>query len=414
MVAFEFPPSNGASVPRIESFYRYLKLWGWRVIVLTAETSAYSKLDPAYKGEFGEKVYRTLAFDVQRDLSYRGKYISAMETPDRWGLTWIPSSIFMGSKLIKKYQPNIVWSSSPTPSTHYIANKLSQQASLPWVADYRDPCHYMNGSAGRWLDFIHKKIDKKVMLNSAHITYATFAVRDLYLAEYGNLIENKNTVIENGFDDVNFEKLEKLSKAQRANTPFSSKKFSMYYSGVLYAHGRDPVPIFKAISNLHNDGVLNNDNFEFIFQGAGTGEEFCALLTTLGITNLVKFVESVSFINALNNMTQADALVLIQDSRFNKQIPGKVYEYLRTQRPILVKADSQGETYKLASSFDGVETGMGVYDLTLAIKSLFDSKNELGQTISYYRDLSAHNRKQKAKQLDQILTDIVQNQPKDF
>lgn len=41
MVAFEFPPSNGASVPRIESFYRYLKKWGWRVVILTASEQAY-------------------------------------------------------------------------------------------------------------------------------------------------------------------------------------------------------------------------------------------------------------------------------------------------------------------------------------------------------------------------------------
>ena len=31
----------------------------------------------------------------------------------------------------------------------------------------------------------------------------------------------------------------------------------MYYSGVLYAHGRDPVPIFEAIAMLNNDGLVN-------------------------------------------------------------------------------------------------------------------------------------------------------------
>ena len=49
MVAFEFPPSNGASVPRIESFYRYLKAWGWQVIVLTAKHHAYVNKDDTYK-----------------------------------------------------------------------------------------------------------------------------------------------------------------------------------------------------------------------------------------------------------------------------------------------------------------------------------------------------------------------------
>ncbi|MDB2373835.1 glycosyltransferase [Psychrosphaera haliotis] len=407
MIAFEFPPSNGASVPRIESFYRYLKQWGWEVIVLTADPSAYSKIDSTYQDGPDDKIYRTRALDVQRDLSYKGKYFSIMETPDRWGLTWIPSSVRVGAKLIKKYKPDVIWSSAPTPSTHYIANKLSKQTGLPWVADYRDPCHYMNGSAGRWLDYIHKKIDRQVMRNSAHLTYATAAVRDLYQAKYGALVETKNTVIENGFDEANFERLAALSSLERANTPFHSKKFSMYYSGVLYAHGRDPVPIFEAIAMLNNDGLVNADNFELIFQGAGSGEEFSEALTTLGIADLVQFVDPVPFINALNNMTRADALVLIQDARFNKQIPGKVYEYLRTQRPMLVKADSQGATYKLASSFDGVETGMAAEELAEGIVKLINSKNEQGQVTVYQRDLSAYNREQKARQLEQVMLGLV-------
>ena len=347
------------------------------------------------------------SLDVQRQLSFKGKYLEVMATPDRWGFTWIPSGLLTGNKLIKKYKPDIIWSSSPIPSTHYIANKLSKQAGLPWIADYRDPCHYMNGSAGRWLDYIHKKIDRQVMQNSTHLSYATEAVRDLYQAKYGALVESKNTVIENGFDEANFERLAALSSIQRANTPFNANKFSMYYSGVLYAHGRDPVPIFEAIAMLKNNGLVNADNFELIFQGAGTGEAFINVLTSLGIVDLVQFIESVPFINALNNMTCADALVLIQDARFNKQIPGKVYEYLRTQRPMLMKVDSQGATYKLAASFDGVETGMSAEELAVGITMLISNKNEQGDVTLYQRDLSAYNREQKASQLEQVMLELI-------
>ncbi|MDC2890018.1 hypothetical protein [Psychrosphaera algicola] len=101
MVVFEFPPSNGASVPRIESFYRYLKQWGWNVVVLTATDRAYSKIDRTYTDAADDKIYRANAYDVQRDLSYKGKYLSIMETPDRWGLTWIPAALKTGKKLLK-------------------------------------------------------------------------------------------------------------------------------------------------------------------------------------------------------------------------------------------------------------------------------------------------------------------------
>jgi len=394
MIAFEFPPSNGASVPRIESFYRYLKAWGWKVIVLTAKPHAYLNKNEDYIQHNDDLVYRTTALDVQRQLSVKGKYLEVMATPDRWGLTWIPSAIMKGHKLIKKYQPDVIWSSSPIPSTHFIANKLAKKANIPWVADYRDPFHYMNGTAGKWLDKFHKRIDQTTLNNASHITFATSAVRDLY-EQYQEIITKKNTVIENGYDEANFEKLATLKNKA---TPFSEQKFSLYYSGVLYANGRDPVPVFKALSALKTLGHISNDDFELVFQGAGNGEDFNDLISELNIQNMVKFISPVPFLNALNNMTNADALLLIQDKRFNKQIPGKIYEYLRTNKPLLVKADTNGETYKLATQFQNVHVGNTTEEIQSSVLTLI-----LKDKIISERNLDNYNRKGKAKILESIL-----------
>jgi len=394
MIAFEFPPSNGASVPRIESFYRYLKAWGWKVIVLTAKPHAYTNINTEYKESSDDIIYRTTALDVQRQLSFKGKYLEVMATPDRWGLTWIPSAIVKGRKLVKKYKPDVIWSSSPIPSTHYIANHLSQRFNIPWVADYRDPYHYMNGTAGKWLDKVHKKIDQTTLKNATHLTFATSGVKDLYVDKYKLLIDQKNTVIENGYDEANFEKLKLIKDT---STPFDDNKFTLYYSGVLYPNGRDPVPVFEALSELHKKNKIDDTNFELIFQGAGTGEEFKEVLTQLKIQSLVKFIEPVSFIRALNNMTQADSLLLIQDKRFNKQIPGKVYEYLRTNKPILVKADPVGETAKLASRFHNVQIGTSTTEIKDSLLILFNAP------IIAQRDLQKYNREGKANTLQKEL-----------
>jgi glycosyltransferase involved in cell wall biosynthesis len=403
MVAFEFPPSNGASVPRIDSFYRYLKQWGWKVIVLTAKSHAYLNIDNTYKDNADDLIYRTTAFDVQRQLSFQGKYLEIMATPDRWGLTWIPSAIIKGRQLIKKYQPDVIWSSSPIPSTHYIANKLSTKAAIPWVADYRDPFHYMNGSAGQWLDKFHKRIDQATLKNATHLTFATSAVKDLYQGKYKKLVSEKSTVIENGYDEANFEKLQTLKDK---TTPFSDKKFSLYYSGVLYPNGRDPIPIFEAISALQNQGIINRNNFELIFQGAGDGHEFTDTVNKLKLRELTKFIEPVTFIKALNNMIHADALLLIQDSRFNKQIPGKVYEYLRTQKPLLVKADPNGETAKLAMQFSEVEIAYTAESITKCLAQLIEA-NVNDSNNCTMRNLKDYNREGKAKILHDILDKVA-------
>ena len=399
MIAFEFPPSNGASVPRIESFYRYLKQWGWKVVVLTASSKAYQRIDNSYQDGKEDLVYRAMALDVPRHLSIKGKYLSSMEMPDRWGLTWIPCALVKGKKLLKQYKPDVIWSSSPIPSTHYIAQKLSSEGNIPWVADYRDPFHYMNGSAGKRLDKQHKKIDSQTLKQASTLTFATQQVRDLYCKEYGDLVSEKSMVIENGFDESNFKKLAELPAME---SPFSTDKFSLYYSGVLYPHGRDPKPIFSALALLQREGKINEDNFELIFQGAGDGQDFHHTLNELGIVNLVKFIPPVPFINALSNMMQCSALLLIQDERFNKQIPGKLYEYLRTQKPLLVKSPTGSATQTLAANHAGVVSCYSEAESKAALLAIIEQ-----QSTEIKRNLDGHSRENKARQLHNALIALV-------
>ena len=395
MIAFEFPPSNGASVPRIESFYRYLKQWEWKVVVLTALPKAYQRIDNSYQDGKDDLVYRAMALDVPRHLSIKGKYLSSLEMPDRWGLTWIPCALVKGKKLLKQYKPDVIWSSSPIPSTHYIAQKLSSEGNIPWVADYRDPFHYMNGSAGKRLDKQHRKIDSQTLKQASKLTFATQQVRDLYCKEYGELVSEKSIVIENGFDESNFKKLAELPAM---GSPFSPNKFSLYYSGVLYAHGRDPKPIFNALALLQHEGKINEDNFELIFQGAGDGQDFHHYLDELGIAKLVKFIPPVSFIHALSNMMQCNALLLIQDERFNKQIPGKLYEYLRTQKPLLVKSPKGSATQTLAANHAGVVSCYSETESKYALLTIIEQKQG-----KINRDLEKHSREQKAKEMNHLL-----------
>ncbi len=399
MIAFEFPPSNGASVPRIESFYRYLKQWGWKVVVLTASEKAYQRLNNDYKDNEDDLIYRAFALDVPRHLSIKGKYLSSLERPDRWGLTWVPSALRLGKKLIKQYNPDVIWSSSPIPSAHHISGKLAKMTQIPWVADYRDPFHYMNGSAGAKLDKIHAQIDTFAIENAHKITFATEQVRQLYCDKYGDIVALKSSVIENGFDESNFEKLKTIKKSA---SPFDSEKFSLYYSGVLYSDGRNPLPIFRALSSLQNGGKISEANFELIFQGAGDGKDFQSSLHELGIEKLVKFVPPVPFLSALSNMMSCDALLLIQDEKFNKQIPGKLYEYLRSQKDILVKSPKSSATANLASSYQRAFCCNSEDEIIFCLNSII---NMPGQAVN--RDLETHNRENKARNLEKLLLSLL-------
>ena len=101
-------------------------------------------------------------------------------------------------------------------------------------------------------------------------------------------------------------------------------------------------------------------------------------------------------------MTQASALLLIQDSRFNKQIPGKVYEYLRTEKPLLVKADLAGETTKLVNKFSGVGLGNKGEELADKLNSRIQQ-----EPYTYIRNLEQYTREKKSRELECIMKRLL-------
>jgi glycosyltransferase involved in cell wall biosynthesis len=402
MVAFDFPPSNAASVQRTLKFFEYLHEFGWTTILLTAKPAAYSLVDDNFEIELKENqyVYRATALDVHKHLSIKGKHFSWMKTPDRWG-SWIPFGIKLGKQLINRHQPDIIWSTFPTPSANIIASRLAQYSNKPWVADYRDPAPYIHTTNGKWLDKVHKEIDDLTFKNATKLIFATDASKQLYQSHYD--CHEKFHVIENGYDEGNFIKAKNLE----INHPniFNNNKFSLYYAGGLYPNGRDPRPIFKAIARLRDKEKLSQNTFELIFQGAGDGSEFLELLSELALTDIISFINPTSFLLALVNMTRSNALLLIQDSRFNLQIPGKIFEYFRTGKPLLIKTDPVGATAMIGQTYPQSYIVDADEEIERAVIELINKNSNKSETESI--DVTMHARKAKAQRLDKVLSNIL-------
>jgi hypothetical protein len=184
MVVFEFTPSNGASVQRILSVYRGYLEAGYIVDVLTAMPMAYENTQPVTEGLLPEnpkgKIIRALALDALTHLAYRGKYISWMAYPDRWGRTWIPAATMLGKRHVEKYPPDIIWSSSPTPSPHVIARSLQEKTGAKWIADYRDPMTHLQRKLPDTMGKMLQKIDAATVTYADILTFATEEVAQMY------------------------------------------------------------------------------------------------------------------------------------------------------------------------------------------------------------------------------------------
>ena len=343
MIAFHFPPDASVGAQRTFKTAEYLPQYGWDPIVLTAKESAYGSVEKSQKisKKLLANTHRTAALDVHQHLTVKGKHLGWMAIIDRW-TTWIPGAIWKGLKLIKQQKPDLIWSTAPIPSAHIIAAILSKISSIPWVADYRDPFSYHHTLVSKIKAKILKKIDKITVKISTAAIFTTPKTTELYQNYFDDESPDKFNTVENGYDEQNWEKLSKHHLSSKS--PISPKKFTLLYSGVLYPNGRDPTPLFSSIQSLKVSGVIADDNFELIFQGAGDGKNYEELIESLEITNMVKFTASVPYLDSLACLKEANALVIIQGQIFNYQVPAKLYEYIRSTKPLIVMTPNESAT----------------------------------------------------------------------
>lgn len=364
MVALDFPPCKSAGVQRTLKFAEYLMEFGWEPIILTVDESAHEQLDHSQEVPAGIKhVYRSFSYNASRDFSIKGKYLSIMKEPDRWW-TWRYSAVPLGKELIKKYQPDVIWSTYPVSTAHSIANKLANYSGLPWIADYRDPVQSRYDNSIKPVLNIAQNIEAKVLNNAAKVVFTTQQASTLYQSIYPDLPLNKFHVIENGFDEGNFQ-LEDVQSGVSENT----KKFTLLHSGAVYQNGRDPVEIFKAIAALKTKGLIAEDSFELVFRGI-SGELYTDIINSLGIEKLIQFKPSISYVESLNEMMAADALLLIQGALFRNQIPGKLFEYIRSNKPILALTSKIGATSELLEDVEVAYSAEYADEVSLAIEQL--------------------------------------------
>jgi len=67
-------------------------------------------------------------------------------------------------------------------------------------------------------------------------------------------------------------------------------------------------------------------------------------LKRLDIADIVRLESGIDYLAAIQEMLSVDGLLLLQAANCNAQVPAKLYEYVRANRPILALTDPIGDT----------------------------------------------------------------------
>ena len=343
MIAFHFPPLiRGSGYLRTLKFAQHIRERGWKPVVITVDPRVHRREELALAGEDAVhdiEVHRAYCLDVKHDLAIAGRYPELLALPDRWW-TWRLFAVPLARRLARRHDLRAVFSTAPQASAHLIGAAVSSQCRLPWVADFRDPMVH-GPYPESWLTRkVVTRLESRTVHRARRVVFTTPSARELYRTRYPELPDSRWQVIHNGYDEDAFAAVERDLDV----SPVDSPRFVLLHSGLLYRGLRDPTTLFQALGELKRESKLDAGIFRLVLRACGSESRHRKMCEANHIGDLVSIEPGLPYRGALAEMIRAGGLLLLQSSPANRQIPAKVYEYLRARRPMLSVVDPAGDT----------------------------------------------------------------------
>ena len=235
---------------------------------------------------------------------------------------WLPPALSGSRRYLADWSPDLIYASSPPPTSLVLGHLLSRRLGAPWVAEFRDRWsddRYYPRPA--WRMGLERRLERHIVSSAAGIVSVSEPWAENYRAKYAK----PTAVIYNGID------LEDGDNEPGEGSP-DSPYLRLVYTGGIYPGMRDPTPVFRALQLLDAEG----DNVRMEFFGTEPGHVF-PLAERYGVEKLITVRPHIPFKESMAVQRQGDILLLMQwnDPSEQGNIPGKLFEYLAARRPIL-------------------------------------------------------------------------------
>jgi len=385
IITYYWPPAGGPGVQRWLKFSKYLPDFGVETHIYTAENAHYSLVDetlakdinPKLKivkkpiwepysianlfnknnrkhsaGFFEENKKQNLKSRIS--LFIRGNFF----IPDARKFWIKPSAKFLEKYIIEKSIDTII-TTGPPHSAHLIGMKLKQKLSIQWLADFRDPWtniyYYKHLHLTKWADTIHHNLEQKVLNEADKI----ISVNEEYRENYQKMTTKSVFCITNGYDSEDIPENVELDS-----------KFSLAYIGAMF-QDRNPEILWKVLQELSLElkGFSNDLSIKLIGK---IDDLVFDQIKKYGLTHILDFKGYLPHNEAVKEQVKSQVLLIITSNEADKKgnIPGKLFEYLASKRPIISFGPEDSQIEKII-----LEADAGKH-------FLFDEKTDLKKHIS--------------------------------
>ena len=418
IISYYWPPAGGPGVQRWMKFVKYLPEYNIKPILYIPENPNYPIYDYSLNDEVSEKleiiknpiteISNIISNSKSLNLIRSGNIPNPKEQslfqrllffirgnlfiPDM-KILWKNKSIDFIENYLSKTKIDVVITTGPPHSLHLIGYELKKRLNIKWISDFRDPwvnLNYLNRfhllpSVKRR----HKKLRDKVLINSNSVIVTSEKLKKLYKEIAPNIFK-----ITNGYD-------------YEYSTVNIDSKFSISHIGSLYPE-RNPKYLWDIIDEIciNNEEFRSNLQINFI---GNTSEKIIKYLSNKTFKSCVKFFDYVDYKRAIKFMCSSQILLMVEvnDNDSSYAIPGKLFDYLNSKRPIIAIGPDKSEVNQIL-----YDTNAGKFfnynesiNLKLHIENLYN-QYEMG-SISYdAKNISIYRRKNLTEELSKIINKV--------
>ena len=419
IISYYWPPAGGPGVQRWLKFAKYLPEFNISPVLFVPENANYPINDNSLKSEVSKdlEIIKLPIFELSNFFpslkslnSIRSGNISKNKNqsilqkvvffirgnffiPDM-KIFWKRNSVNFLKNYLSENNIETIITTGPPHSIHLIGLELKRKLNINWISDFRDPwvnLNYLNRF--HLLPFVkeyHKKLRDKVINNSDAVIVTSKRLKDLYSEINSSIFQ-----VTNGYD---------------YNKPVIKldKKFSISHVGSLY-NERNPEFLWDIIDELSENLQGFKKDLQINLIG-NNNKKIKQNLSKRVFNDCVVCYDYVEHKKAIEFMCSSQVLLMLEvdDDESSYAIPGKLFDYLNSNRPIISIGPEQSEVREILSN-----TGSGKFfnykdynSLKLYIEKLYENYvNNLSISDNNY-NIDNYNRKNLTSKLVEVINKI--------
>lgn len=419
IITYYWAPAGGPGVQRWLKFVKYLRDFGIEPIIYTPQNPTYPMVDTHIADDLPQDLtlLQTKIWEPYSIASLfskeKTKKISAGIIPTKklsWVdkcLLWVRGNLFIPdarvfwvrpsvkylSDYIRAHNIDTIITTAPPHSVHLIGLHLKEKfPSLRWIADFRDP--WTNIGYHSQLRLTKKSVEKHLTLERKVLQTADTIIvtSPSTQREFAAKTSHPIVLITNGYDDTFTEEV--------SLSPY----FLLSHIGSLLSE-RNPEPLWQVLGEMVQENEAFRKDLRICLAGK-VSEEVFASIEKYGLSSSLEYKGYLSHTEALALQRSSQLLLLLEINHPKTEgiIPGKLFEYMASQRPILALGYRQWDVKEIISQTQ-TGTTLSVTD-TSAIKQALTHYYALykaNQLHTQPTSLGAYHRKALTQKLSEVI-----------